>query len=312
MEKVLDILKEHVHCCNGQDWCNDLINGDEDSKRLAICLAIELRKKGEEILDLNHISEIFSVCDYDKARFLIDNSYPRKWFAERIDLIRNILRKPSCSIIESTQFISSSSNNNHYVTFLTFYRLKKYYLDNIGYYSGVDSNNASQIEDFINLFPNLLDFIEFFGDKNYPIWVSTHEEYLRVKSIDSTLSCPTNVINALGIFPDIADTAIFPDSGNMLFQINYGPEYNITTFQPSSLNKNWNNCTLDFYLSYIKNDCFGKTCACNDSNCGSKEQIHEQILCKDKGLRTSFLGKYDLIPFDKSGILNEGLKRVEI
>ncbi|MBL7821293.1 MAG: hypothetical protein JNL65_11820 [Saprospiraceae bacterium] len=312
MIDVLNILKRYILNHNAQIWCDDLVNGDDDSKRLGICLAIELRKIGSEILNLNHIELIFDSCDYDHSQFITDNSNARKWFAQRIDSIKHNLRNSGGSIIASTEFISNTLNNNHYVTFLSFYRFKKYYLDKVGFYSVVDSNNDGQIEDFVELFPNLLDYIEFLGDSNYPIWVSTFDEYNRIKSMDDSMSCSTNVINTLGLYPDTAGMSIFPATGNMLFLIDYGSSFKITTYQPSSLNKNWINCSNDFYLSYIKDDCFGKTCSCNASNDGSKEQIHEQFICRDKGILTKYLGKYELIDVNKASILIEGIKRVNL
>ncbi|MGB5026530.1 MAG: hypothetical protein WBO44_14330 [Saprospiraceae bacterium] len=312
MDKVRNILKSYITEPKGQDWCDDIIQGDEDSKRLAICLAVELRKGGEEIINVDHLKLLFDSCDYDTSNFLTDKSFPRNWFSKRLDSIKYNLRNLNGSIVASNELILESRNTNHYVTLLSFYRLKKYYLDSIGYYSSVDSNNSNEIESFINLFPNLLDYIDFFGDKNYPIWVSTFEEYQTIRSTHNTVTFPTNIINSLGIYPDTAGLAIYPDTGNMLFLVDYGPSLKITAYQPTSLNKNWTNCQLDFYLSYIKDNCFGKTCACNNSFCGSKEQIHEQIKCKDSGFTLSYLGKFNSITSDKVNILIEGLNRIEL
>lgn len=312
MKDVKNILKDRIMHPKGQEWVNDLLDGDLDCKRLGICLAIELRKIGEEIVDFDHVNKIFDNCDYDRNKFITDKSYPRKWFSKRIDDLRSDLRNPTGCIIQTTQKIEPTSNVFVYVTFLSFYRLKKYYLDKIGFHLSVDSNNPDEVVDFITAYPDLLDKVNFFGNKNFPIWVTTFEEVERIKLLTSRYDEVTKIMNSLGLQPDTGGLSIFPNTGDLFFQILYPNNFPQVMFQPSSLNKDWANAQNDLYLSYIIKDYFGSTYATDASCLNAKEQIHEPFVCKNLGLRIYALGKHKALIIDKSKIIEEGKNRLKL
>lgn len=313
MQNILAVLLKYISDPKGIQWCNDLIIGDVDCQRLAVCLAIELRKPTDIILDLGHINIIFNSCDYNTLAFQNDISYPRKWFAKRLDDIKDKIKNYNGSIIPSNQQQNTNSNTNTtYVTFLWFSRLLKYYLKNVGFSFNSNSNDFQQVIDFVTMFPDLLDDVDRFGNTSSPVWVTTKSELNRIQNNNPNYTAPTNIMIMMGLQPDTQGIASYPYAGSMFFLIEYPSTLNLITYQPTSLNKNWIDAINDLYLSYIKKDCYGMTYS-SDASCQcTQEQIHESFLCKDKGCSLSYIGEPQNITINKSKIITEGLKRFNL
>lgn len=309
MDEIILLLRDKINSGSGKRWCEDLMHGDDDCKRLGICLSIELRD-GNEILNNLHLNEIFNEDDYKKDKS--DNSYPRKWFFSKLVLKKRVLCSRDGCIVPSTEFINSEKSTENYVTFISFFALKKYYLDHIGYYISTDSNSYDDVSKFIRMFPNFLDYVEYFGGFGIaPVWVTTEKEANRCLSLDTDKNNATNIMNNLGLLPDLEGVRSFPYTGNMYFKVNYPKTIKLTLYQPTSLNKNWKDAAKDLYLSYIKDDKFGRTYASDSSGRMAKELIHEPFKCRNEGLMIEYVDKFDVgLDCDKSKILMEGLNRL--
>lgn len=291
MVQVAAKLKSYISDTKGQQWIEDLILGDDDCKRLAYCLAIELKIPKHEILFLAHVDKLFHNCDYDHDIFATDNTYPRKWFHKKLDSVKAAIKNATGCIVPTTESIEATGNPHRYSTFMTFYRLKKYYLDELGFRPRSYSyNNPDEVIEFIESRPDMFDEIaSMFGGLKAPVWVTTRQEADHIKDNIDTYDKATNIMNCLGLHPDDEGLTTYPHTGDMFFQIDYPEPCNLTTWQPSSLNKNWTDANKDLYLSFIKKDKFGKTYTRDSTcSCSSREQIHEGFACKDRGLKISY------------------------
>jgi hypothetical protein len=314
MNVVESILKSYLQEPEQKVWIDDLISGDNDCKRLAYCLAIELKKTGFEVVDPDHLKKIFENWDYDHTAFKSDLAHPRKWFAKKLDSVKVTLKNKNGCIIPAKEFIDAAINRNKYSSFLTFYRLKKYYLDPYGYKVRPDSPDvAGEIAQFVLENPDLLDKLDVtFGGTFAPVWVTTREDADHIKTNVTSYETATNIMNCLGLQPDEEGLTRYPHTGNMFFQVDYPDHHSITAYQPSCLNKNWVDALKDLYLSNVQHNKFGLTYTTDSSClCCSKEQIHEGFICKDRGLMISFVGQHSSLPVNKSAILTEGDKRLK-
>lgn len=311
MDQVLKILHDQIEHPAARQWCDDLVEGDLDCKRLAICLAIELRKPNEEVLLREHLDEIFNDCQYDHDTFLTNDSYPRLWFEKRRKVIWHQLCNEDFCILPTANPIDGSCNKNDYVTVLDFYTLSNHYIRQLGGDFNIDDYNVDSVVGFVRDFPDFLDKVGFFGGPTRPVWVTTSLEINRIKSQNSSYNEPTNVMNCLGLCIRHYAKEIFPYTWNMYFRIEYPNPSGVTAFQPSSLNKDWQNAEADLYLSYIKKDSFGLTYAADASGNSAKEQIHHRLK-KPIGLRIYYIGQHGDLKTDKSKILDEGIKRLQL
>lgn len=313
MDEVLNILYSRLSDTCAQQWCLDLVNGDVDCKRLALCLAIELRKPHEEVVLMEHLDNIFAGCTYDHDEFVADSTgaHPRIWFARRLKALKETVCGSNASIIPTTDPIVASANQNNYVSVMDFYILRNHYYRRAGGYSDANDNNPDFIETFIKQHPDFLDEVGRLDLSQRPIWVTTTNELERIKSENIEYDDATSIMNSLGLQPRYFAKDELPDTWNMYFRIEYPCPCGITAFQPSSLNKDWQNAQRDLYLSYIKKDSFGLTYASDASGKSAKEQIHEPIT-DAKGFRVFYIGKHSDLKPDKSAILTEGEKRLHL
>jgi hypothetical protein len=253
-----NVIKEMRNPTDGREWLKRLEKTEcKDARRLGFCIAIDVASGA---LGPQDYADVLNGIDANEA-------CPRKAFGEAF--AKHPKRKNL--ICASRLSVIGPADAEPYIRVLSL-------LDFITYYKkdrslAPDDVAAIRTEYFSAYAPNdLSDIREWWSGSNGVVWVMSRIEYedLASKYDGDELASLLNDALGLGKEPTRSD-----DDGRELVGVTYPPRFDGTA-QPTALDALWVNFGW-YYVSYGKDDSWGKTVSCSGKRQPLRERVHKEF-----------------------------------
>jgi hypothetical protein len=293
IERVIPLMREPA---NGTTWIINLENeaSCKDGRRLGVCMAIDVLSGALEpkvfasVLDMVDQDEI----DARRAFGIAFDKFPDK---ESLVCVSNLVAPP----LEADDF---------YMRILLLRDFIEYYVSP----NNPHSFDPADVEDVRlsyfgeNAPSDLSDIETWWTGLNGVVWVMSHSEYVALTSGMQPNERGTILNDALGLGKGPSRAV---NDGVELVAVRYPNSFTHACSQPSTLDAYWVNYSW-YYLSYTKEDGWGRTQSCSGTAGAIRERVHRGF----EGLSADFSGLHvggiTNVTEAREKLLTEGYRRL--
>lgn len=271
-DEVKRIITQKLPGSTAQIWIErmEVEENSTEGWRLGVCLAIDLESGA---LDPETVETILNVVDPNETD-------ARKAFG-------NALSGHS----EHDRFVCSSSlkasplpQSDRYLRVFTIRNFMKFHVNpnnpHVFDPADVEDVRTSYFDDGAT--SDLMDIESSWTGGNGIVWVMSYNDYLELTRGKSREERGTSINDALGLNYGPSQAT---NDGNELVAVKYPPKFDTTCLQPTTLDADWRKDD-GFYLSYIKEDGWGRTQSCSGSEAPIRERVHKGL----DGLSAEYVG----------------------
>lgn len=294
--KIKKILLQHLNgLCDSKKleiFIDMLLDGDWDHQRLALCLAIDLEHAVipagtvAKIIDLMRVPHISLVDEFDQVlednRSLIidsnytDESYPKDTYSTIFDV----------EVFINYYLSSVTTNDIKYVLHL------------------LESGNVVELRKILKT------TITLTGTKFKELaWVLPYKvieyEFTQLSASEERAS---KIADNLG--KEVTPSSTTDNEKSHLIVCKYPVTFDTKCYQPSSIHALWRGWHNGLYLSYRKDNGYGKTYATCGSRLGYSERVHRKIVVNSSGFEFMYIGESAPIAKRIENIIPEGFSRI--
>lgn len=260
-DKLLDHISDPGLKDQVDAWIQRIIKrNDRDEKRFLICLAIDLNV---DFIPAQTIINVFSKLDFSKSEFEVITDFDE------------ILAKPGSSHFAHSACRLFSHNKDQYACVLYWTKIfRKYIQAKSKSLLPPSKRDEKRIYDrfFLENTAGLRDLENWAGWKGI-VWVLPYNElldFLRSALPDAAIA--NLLIDILGINPpELTPSDVF--EYDKLYYIRYPSDFSETCHQPTTLCGYWKE-PHGLYLSYGREDGYGRTYANSDKESIVRERVH--------------------------------------